>query len=342
MDVVSEDLSQRVNIRSNLLDGASVGALAFDRADGEWQFAYVGMNNRGRQGLLRWTNSNDIFMPADANFTVRNLSEDVNEYRDIIVDSRAGRNHLWVASGEGLFQYDLLTQTIVRNIGVKLTAAPGLLSPDIRDLHLDEFGSLWIATTRGVNRIQLDALAGTGILGIDAYSTRETIAELNSANPAIGRLYDPLIAVKPLPSASTISLAYDRPRRELLIGTERGLAIVDVTNVGIQPTTPVDKAFAFPNPLRVLDGHEVMYIGGINEDQHATVRIYNLEGELVFDRKDVKPLEPGKAPTFANEAWDLKTLGSTADGFFAATSGVYLVRIETSQGTKVTNITVIR
>ena len=340
IDVVSADLLQSTNIRADLLGGDAIGALAFDRIDATWQFAYVGVNSRGRQGLLRWTNSNDIFNPGPANFNVRNLPKDVNEYRDIIVDRRAGREHLWVATNEELFQYDLLRQDTLRTIGLKLSAKPGLLSPDIRDLELDDFGSLWSATTKGVNRINLDELASSGILALDAFSTRETVTEINDSNPAVGRLYDPVVTIKPLPSSSVISLAFDSQRRELLIGTALGMAILDVTRVGVRPTTPVDGAFAFPNPLRVFQGNEVMYIGGISEE--ASVRIYNLEGELVFERTNVVPVALGETPAFKNEAWDLKTQGSTAEGYFAAASGVYLVRIETTQGSKVTSIAVIR
>jgi hypothetical protein len=229
---------------------------------------------------------------------------------------------------------------VLRTVSLKVDAKPGLLSPDVRDLQLDGLGSLWIATTKGVNRIQLDELENTGALALEAFSTRRTVEELNESNLIVGRLYNPLDTVKPLPSSSVTSLGFDSSRRELLIATELGVAILDVERIDVRPSTPVDKAFAFPNPLRVLDGKEVMYLGGINEN--ATVRIYNLEGELVFERFDIEPVAPGETPGFANEAWDLKTFGSTAQGFFKAASGLYMVRIETSQGTKVTTITVIR
>jgi hypothetical protein len=228
-------------------------------------------------------------------------------------------------------------------VGLKLSAKPGLLSPDIRDLELDDFGSLWIATTRGVNRIRLDELAQSGILQVDAFSTRQTISELNASNPIVGRLYDPFETVTPLPSSSVISVAFNSATNQLLIGTERGLALLDVTRIGVQPTTPIDKAFAFPNPLRVLDGDEVMYIGGITEA--AMVKVYNLEGQLVWETTTpVEPIAAGNQPTGRLEevAWDLRTLGGSAEGYFLAASGVYLVRIENSQGAKVTTVTLIR
>jgi hypothetical protein len=149
--------------------------------------------------------------------------------------------------------------------------------------------------------------------------------------------------VTPLPSSSVISVAFDSGNRKLLVGTERGLALLDVTRIGVRPSTPIDTAFAFPNPLRVLDGDEAMYIGGISEP--AMVKVYNLEGELVWETTEpVVPVEAGNQPTgsFDEVAWDLRTLGGSADGFYAAAPGVYLVRIENSQGVKVTTITLIR
>jgi ligand-binding sensor domain-containing protein len=330
IEVISADGTRVGNIRAAVLGGNGIGALAFATTSGAWSQAYVGINNLGTNGLKRWTLSEeeDIYTPGTANFTSLALpaSMSVSEYRDIVVVP--GANLLWVATGAGIFEYDLLRGQVRRTLGKKFDAKPGLLSPDVRDLELDDAGNLWIATTHGLNRIVVAGLDAGETVVVNSFTTIEAIRELN-ASSSFGQLYDARRDLAPLPTADTQALAYDAARKRLHVGTAGGLASIDVLEFQRRPTIQVSDAVLYPNPVRIDAGHEEVRIARLGEP--AVVTILTLEGEEVC-RIDVED---------GDVVWDLR-VPSCLGGTFRATSGTYLVRIATATASVVRPLVVIR
>ncbi|HZM17077.1 MAG TPA: two-component regulator propeller domain-containing protein [Candidatus Krumholzibacteria bacterium] len=332
LDVLKADGSDTLNLRSNLLGGSAVGAIAFDRDDSIWQFAYVGVNNLGNDGLREWINSDDLFNPNVNNFSTlelrfQNSDYSVAEYHDIVYDSF--NRDLWVGTVAGLFRFDLASRSMESVIGAKSFTADGLLSLNVSDLLLDPNGNLWIGTDKGLNRIDTRESA----LVIDAFTTRETIDALNQEGQG-AILYLPEQSLAPLPDPHVTALAFDPAAQLLHIGTEAGVATLDVAALDVRPLLPIEQAVVYPNPVRAASTEGAVYLGDVTLP--ATVTIYNLEGEVVSEKLITTPGVP---------AWDLRIVVSSSTSgvqFFEATSGVYLVRVSNDAGTKVTPLAVIR
>ena len=327
LDVLAADGSDTLNLRADLLGGSTVGAIAFDRTDGTWQRAYVGVDNLGAQGLREWRNSDDLFSPTQDNFSILSVAPyNIAEYRDIVYD--AGNDDLWVGTLQGLFRYDLQRRRVETLIGQKSLAADGLLSLDVRDLLLDPQGNLWIGTDKGLYRID----TRDSLMVVDAFTTREMLEALNQESGGV--LYLPERSLAPLPDARVNGLAFDAAVQHLHVGTEAGLATLDVTALDVRNVVPIDRAVVYPNPVRALSGDAAVYLGDVTVPAHVTV--YSLEGEIVAE----KVVTDASVP-----AWDLRiVVNSSSSGvqFFQAASGVYLVRVSNEAGTKVTPLAVIR
>jgi ligand-binding sensor domain-containing protein len=338
LDLLSADTMQVANIRADLIGGSAVGALEFETRSGAWTFAWLGVNNRQHQGLMRWINSDDLFNPTSSNFTTLPLPRsdgggnlEVSSYRALAYD--ASRRDLWAGTDNGIFRYDLDRGQVDLELRKKQDAAPGLLSPDVRDLLLDDRDNLWIATADGLNRIVLPAVKDS--FTVDAFSTREKIKELNAGFPIdVGIPYLLERTLAPLPSPEVKSLAYDASRSLLHIGTGNGLATVDVERLDARTSIPIERAVVFPNPVRALSDPTEIFLADVSVP--ANVWIYNLEGELVHETY---------VTDLAVPVWDLRIIvnrsgeGST---FFNAASGIYMVRVKSDTGTKVAALVVIR
>ena len=343
IDVLSADHTRKANIRG-ALGGSSVLALAFDRLNGPWSRGYVGVDNLGSNSLKEWIPSGQLFEPdppSAANFRTLRLGKTVNAYRDMVYVA-GQRPVLWIATNEELLEYDVARQDTLFTLGAKTGARPGLLSLDIKDLQLDDLGNLWIATVMGLNRIRLAGRVPGGPVNVEALTTREAIQELNAASPSgVGRLYDPERTLAPLPSEKVLCLAYDAGRSRLYIGTDAGLAVADVRALAATRSLPVEEAFLFPNPVRVDIGQREVYLGRVSEP--ARVTVYNLEGQVVFEKTAVVARKPGDTGSASGDdvAWDMGTMGGL-EGRFEVTSGVYMVRITTSVGSVMRTLVVIR
>ncbi|UCE03453.1 MAG: T9SS type A sorting domain-containing protein [Candidatus Latescibacterota bacterium] len=340
VDLLSADTLQVANVRADLIGGSGVGALEFERRSGAWTFAWLGVNNRGDQGLIRWINSDDLFNPTSSNFTILPLTRlggggnlEVNSYRALAYD--ASRGELWAGTDNGIFRYDVGRGVVDLELRKKQDAAPGLLSPDVRDLLLDDRNNLWIATADGLNRIALPAPAAKESLTVDAFSTREKIEELNAGVPIeVGILYLLERTLAPLPGPEVGSLAYDASQDLLQIGTGSGLATLDVERLDARVSIPIERAVVFPNPVRAFDDPTEIFLADVSVP--ANVMIYNLEGELVHSTLITDLAVP---------VWDLRIFvnrSGQGSSFFNAASGIYMVRVENDTGTKVAPLVVIR
>jgi ligand-binding sensor domain-containing protein len=332
IDVLSPDGTASLNLRGDLLGGSKVLALGFDQRDTAWKFAYFGIDDQGNAGLRQWYQDEPLFGgggPGPINFTTLPLGTlSVTAYRDIVVTGPPADPVLWVATDAGIFEYEV-DRGVRLQLGAKTGAAAGLLGVDVKDLQLDDFGNLWIATIKGLNRIRLGERVPGGPVTVDAYTTIETIRELNDASTA-GQIYDSTRNLAPLPSPAVNSLAYDAARDVLFLATTGGLVSLDVQGIDRRAQRALTEAILYPNPVRLDAGHREVRLGRVSEA--ARVTIYNLEGEKVCE---IEPVEEGDV------VWDLD-LPSCIDGDVQAASGIYLVRIETSAGSTLRNLVVVR
>lgn len=337
LEVLSADGQQVANLRSDLLGGSVVGAIAFETLSGAWEKAWLGINSRADQGLLLWRRSGQLFDPGPTNFRTLPLGEQsINAYRDLAFDAR--HQQLWIGTDAGLVQYDELRERVIRTF-VKLSADEpvGLLSSKVTDLLVDDRDNLWIGTENGLNRI---SLSQAQVVQVEAFSTREKIEELNADFGAFGP-YDEMDRA-PLPAPEVESLAYDAGRRLLHIGTRGGVATLDVEAFEAGPSIPIERAVVFPNPVRPLhpdaarDPTARILVSNVTAP--AQITIYNLEGQIVATKEVTETTTDQEGV----EVWDLKIATGTATQAFEATSGVYFVRIDSPTGSTVTPIVVIR
>lgn len=219
---------------------------------------------------------------------------------------------LWIGTDVGLYRYYKGQFTYIganRGVGV------GLVSANVADLLLDESGNLWVATDLGLNRIARDNISEILTFTTPAAYQRDLFLYYS----------DPEQIVAPLANAKCSSLALDRERNLLYVGTEGGLSAFDIGSITPDETNLSD-VYLYPNPVRAYSGDNVLRVANINS--RVTIEIYSLEGELV-DSRQTDPSNP--------VAWDLLT----ADGFLAA-SGVYVVKVRDENGEITRTISLIR
>jgi hypothetical protein len=89
---------------------------------------------------------------------------------------------------------------------------------------------------------------------------------------------------------------------------------------------PLSQMILYPNPVHGDRGDSELRIARISGP--VAVYVYNLEGELVHEGRDVHEGEV---------AWDLLTLNG-----FKATSGIYLVRVTNGRHSEYRKIAVIK
>ena len=223
---------------------------------------------------------------------------------------RAEDGSLWIGTSGGLVHY---RSGQIDSFTVKTSfAGEGLIGTTVYDIAIDRHGVVWAATSRGLNRLSPEG----EITG--AWTTAEMWqSELQFVYP------DDVIA--PLPNHICRALAYDPAGDFLWIGTENGLARLDVApSQGEQ--VPLSSAILYPNPVHAGRGDTVLRISRIGAP--VDIKVYTPEGELVHE---VSGVADGEI------AWDLLTLGG-----YRVTSGIYLVVIESAQGKEMRKVAVVK
>lgn len=223
---------------------------------------------------------------------------------------RGADGSLWIGTSGGLVRY---RAGQIDSFTVKTDfSGDGLIGATVYDVEIDRHGMIWAATSRGLNRISPEG----EITG--AWTTAAMWqAELQFVYP------DDVIA--PLPNHICLALAYDPAGDFLWIGTDNGLARLDVSPSGAQ-RIPLSSAVLYPNPVHTGRGDDALRIARIGGT--VDIRVYTAEGELVHEAYGVAEGET---------AWDLLTLNG-----YRASSGIYLVVIESAQGTEMRKVAVIR
>jgi hypothetical protein len=215
---------------------------------------------------------------------------------------------VWTGTAGGLVRY---LNGVIDSITVKTTSGGrGLLGPNVNDLQFDGLGNLWVATDQGLNKIDP---AGA----ISAFTTAQAWQS---------DLY-PSSVISPLPAAVCKALAFDAATNTMWIGTDNGLARLDVS-APAAVTTPLSRLILYPNPIYVARGDNELHIARISGP--VTVRVFTVEGGLVHEASGV---------TDGGVAWDLFPLTSNS---FPARSGIYIVRVSNGRQSEVRKVAVVR
>jgi hypothetical protein len=215
---------------------------------------------------------------------------------------------VWTGTASGLVRY---LNGAIDSITVKISSGGrGLLGPIVYDLEFDGLGNLWVATDRGLNKIDPDG-------NISAFTT---------ADAWQSDLY-PSSVISPLPAAGCKALAFDAASNALWIGTDNGIARLDVS-APVRVGTALAKLILYPNPIYVARGDNALHIARISEP--VAIQVFTIEGELVHEASGVVD---------GGVAWDLFPLNSNS---FPARSGVYIVRVSNGRQSEVRKVGVVR
>ncbi len=276
-------------------------------------FAYVGLREEGVQvwGHLGYD------WPSLSNPAGDAWSAPVSKARgDIAAEAQVNALELrsdrvlWIATSAGLYRFE---SGRTRRIPVYNGTSPGILNSIVQDLALDHDENLWVATDFGLNRIARDDESD-----IRTYTTTAMFVTLSG-------LRYPLDIISPLAHANCLSLAMDRTRDVLYVGTFGGLSVLDIGE-SVSVDSDLSRAYVYPNPVYGRRGHQFLKIENISGP--VSVEIYTVEGQLVHSQ-DVDG--PGQV------IWDL----TTRSGFLVG-SGNYLVRITGAGGSVVKPVAVLR
>ncbi len=223
---------------------------------------------------------------------------------------------IWAGGGPGVARFTYApassgsgtTENVAsfsENIG---TGGQGLLAGGVGDVVVDGNGDAWVTTEAGINRIRRLG----GAFEIDAFTDPVNYF----AHSHIGRLYSVGI-MSSLPGGTYYKFARSLDGFRIAVGSDRGAALLTIEPYEVSVTDELAQLYLFPNPF-VAGGDTQLKLGGINADPNeenpAKVRIYNLEGQLVYRNSYVAD---------ATGFWD----GTNRSGQ-PVSSGLYRVRVE--------------
>jgi ligand-binding sensor domain-containing protein len=170
---------------------------------------------------------------------VHHAVEPNNQVSSILV---LGPQTAWIGTSGGAGRLENGTFTrVLTSLG-----NPGLPSPQVNDLALDSNGSVWIATSAGLARV--DASGGGAI---EVFTSRDGLVD------------DDLRA-----------LAWDAQRGVLWVGTAHGISRVVPGTGGASSIT--DATFVYPNPSRTSGS---LKLGGIQNTLEGEIR--DLAGNVI-------------------------------------------------------------
>jgi hypothetical protein len=288
------------------MEGGNIFDCTFDE-DG----AYIAMRGYGvmywRTGGFDWP----TLVSGSGDYWITVLGENQLPSTELWAIERGPDGSIWVGTSAGLVRYD---QGEIDSFTVKNSSnEEGLIGGTVYDLVFDGRGGLWVATNKGLNRIDPDGTISA------AYTTAlEWQNELNL-------IYRAEEVISPLPDHSCRALAYDPSGGFIWVGTENGMARLD-SNEPQEIELPLSDMILYPNPVYSGRGDDALRIANISSP--VEIRVYNLEGELVHEVSGV---------TEGDVAWDLLTLNG-----FQASSGIYIVQVKGAGGTSMRKVAVIR
>ncbi len=220
---------------------------------------------------------------------------------------------LWVGTSAGLFKRNG-DGSITEYTSNSADENRKILNNTVRDLQLDQYGKLWVASEGGIDVI------GPGGDVISRFTTYDYWKQnLEFVYP------DASSVISYLPSAFCSTLTYVSQEDRLWIGTDNGLASVDV-RITRGPSRALSDLILHPNPVFVSNQGYSLMVSGISSP--VNVKVYNIEGELVHEKSGISDGE---------EVWDLLTMNG-----YKAVSGIYIVRVEGDSGVELRKVAVVR
>lgn len=309
INIASQDISDWLEVNPLTAPGMGEGGV-FDCFFGSGG-VYLAIRGFGVQywttGGFGWS-SLEAALAADQWETL--LDEDNLPNTELTSLEVGADNSIWVGTSGGLIRY---RSGVVDSFTLKtVSGGTGLVGNLVYDIEFDPYGNLWVATNQGLNRInslgEIDRVYTTGLLWTMSFQF----------------IYPPTV-ISPLPSHTCKVLACDAENNYLYIGTDRGIARLDVTP-GADDSIPVSEAILYPNPVYISRGDNSLRIARISGA--VDIKVYNMEGELVHEASGI---------TDGGEAWDLLTLNG-----FKARSGIYIVRISGEGRHEVRKVAVIK
>ncbi len=261
-----------------------------------------------------WSDGNNLLDPDG-------LIDSDTQFSSIAADANG---ELWIGQPSGLVR--LLRQgsryVAKARIGAKSTFEDGMLNSQVWDVACDPGGNVWVGTQSGLSRVRLDIEeeGNTELL-------RWTIS--NWTNEAgreqAGSDLHGAEVLAPLPHPRVFQVEVESAGDAIWLGTDAGSVRFSISPDPPGAPEQVLNAWVYPNPVLSSLGHTELRLGGIEDS--ATVKVFNLEGQLV---QDVGLVEP------EGIAWDLKTRYREQ-----AVSGVYVISIESEGVVKVLNVAVV-
>ncbi|HMA76089.1 MAG TPA: T9SS type A sorting domain-containing protein, partial [Candidatus Krumholzibacteriaceae bacterium] len=307
IDIVNASLTEWISITpaNSDIDGPNVRDCVFDGSS-----AYLAINDDGVQvwntGGFEWSSlkdqSDDYWYTAVDQTDL--ASTELNAL-EVIGDN------LWVATGGELLKQDGSGNLFIYTSGLT-DEKRKILNNEVNDLEKDDFGNIWVATSAGLNIIDRDGEVKGIYTTYDYWRSNLQIKYPNSV-------------ISPLPDAYCKSLAFDRVNNKMWVGTGKGLACIDMGILSLEQR-PLSELFLYPNPVNCYNGDDELRISGISGS--VDVKIYNIEGELVHEKKNISD---GEA------IWDILTING-----FKAVSGIYIVRVIGSNSSEIRKVAVVR
>lgn len=307
MNILSRDGTHWLSVNPTTATGMAGGSV-FDVSFAAGGKVVVALRGFGvqiwRTGGYDWANLSNL---VDDTWQTIIGAEDLTS-TELNVVEQGPDGAVWTGTAAGLVRY--LNGAIDSITEKKVSGGRGLLGPIVYDLEFDGLGNLWVATDRGLNKIDPDG-------NISAFTT---------ADAWQSALY-PSSVISPLPAAVCKALAFDAVSNALWIGTDNGIARLDVS-APVHVSTPLSKLILYPNPIYVARGDNELHIARISGP--VTIRVFTIEGELVHEVSGVVD---------GGVAWDLYPLTSNS---FPARSGVYIVRVSNGGQSEVRKVAVVR
>jgi ligand-binding sensor domain-containing protein len=322
INILSEDRSEWRNITPVSTAGGMLARNVTDVAFGNGGRVFVALRKFGVQAWFTLgLDKSELFdFSGDSWQTIGTVTDDFDAGEVNALELRREGNDdvLWIGTELGLYKWDRGRITEIRaNRGFGI----GLLSDNVRDLLLDRDENLWVATDMGLNMIARD----------------DESEILSFTTPVVWQtqlsLFFPPDVVSPLADASCNALALHPTRPLLYIATSGGLSVLDISSL-FAATSDLSDVYLYPNPIQAGSaaaggrGDTALKIGNLRTP--VDVKVFNLEGELVWEELDVQPAS-------IVEVWPL----TTETGFLAA-SGVYVVRVTNGTDTIVKRVALIR
>jgi len=203
-------------------------------------------------GVYSFDRKNNIYNKLE-----RNEFNDAGLIRSLISDDKES---LWIGTQAlGLFRYNIKKEKLV-NFKSDPQQLSGLNSPSIFDLELDDYGTLWIGTQEGLNRLNPQTGSITRIPGMEARNYNGTLLTI------IDSLFHkdiPIASIKEVDDYADLSQDFDlsEPGKYIIISVGEGLRNWNMVDFGWLESDRGDTLWA------MNDLHRTFHLSGATKNR---------------------------------------------------------------------------